>query len=205
MTKYVTLKPSQRPTIALVGEFAYADALQLVPSGEVLLEIVPEPDNPYDSRAISVRYNNKVIGYVPRGRTKTYWDTIARVAASGMTARTLGRVARHGSRTEVSIRLLAGVQALDGIQGLVPKTSSYEVPNAYIERSEDVAAEQPAGKSRWTSQPEKVLQTVNQEPANPRRKAPPSTWLPNDDYPGAQQQSAPEEKPSFWKRLFRRG
>nr|DAK57355.1 MAG TPA: HIRAN protein [Caudoviricetes sp.] len=207
MTKYVALKPSKRPTVALVGEFAYSDALQQVPSGEVWLEIVPEPDNPYDSRAISVRYNNKVIGYVPRARTKTYWNTIARVAASGMTARSMGRVARHGTRTEVSIFLLTGDQAFNRIEGgLVPESSNYLVPNAYSGPPGGDTTSQPASTSRWTTRPENVVQTVNQEPANPRRNAPPSTWLPNDnpsrDYPRTRQEKRADEKPSFWRRFF---
>ena len=192
MTKYVNLKPSKRPTIALVGEFAYADALQSIPSGEVMVEIVPEPDNPFDNRAISVRYHNRVIGYIPRNRTSTYWDTLARVSASGLTARAPGHVTRKGNRTEVSIRLLAGDKALAEAPGLIQKATDYSVPNAYTARTET--------PPRSESRPRKALRTVNQEPAEPRRNAPASTWLPNDSQP--KQEEQPAKKRSLLSRLF---
>ncbi|MDK7215227.1 HIRAN domain-containing protein [Corynebacterium pyruviciproducens] len=33
------------------------------------LELIPEPDNPYDHYAISVRYKGSIIGYIPKERT----------------------------------------------------------------------------------------------------------------------------------------
>lgn len=133
MSKFVTLKPSQRPTVAAVGEFAYKEALRRVPSGTVMLEVVPEPDNPHDNRAISVRHDGKVIGYIPRARTSTYWPVVARVAASGKVARVKGKV--HGNPStdfyEVSLYLLGSDAALAGQSGLVKKSREYDVPNAY--------------------------------------------------------------------------
>lgn len=194
MKEYVNLTPSKRPTVALVGEFAYADALQHVPSGEVLLEIVPEPDNPFDNHAISVRYRNRVIGYVPRKRTSTHWGTLARVAASGKTARTIGHVTRQGNRTEVSIHLLAGDQALTEVPSLLEKATDYLVPDAYVANSESLA--------HPTSRPQKVARTVNQEPTVPRRNVPASTWLPAPTDPQPRRDEKPPKKRSLWSKLF---
>ena len=133
MSRYVTLTPSKSPTVAAVGEFAYKEALRRAPSGEVMLEVVPEPDNPHDSRAISIRHNGNVIGYIPRDRTSTYWPVVARVAASGKIARVKGKI--YGNKAtdfyEVSLHLLSGDKALGSAAGLVPKAPNYAVPNAY--------------------------------------------------------------------------
>lgn len=133
MSDYVTLKPAQRPTVAAVGEHAYKAALRRVPTGTVMLEVVPEPDNPHDNRAISVRHNGNVIAYIPRERTSTYWPVVARVAASGKIAQVKGRVAGNPDYDfyEVSLYLLASDDALAGQTGLVKKSREYDVPDAY--------------------------------------------------------------------------
>lgn len=130
---YLDLKPSKRPTVAVVGEFAYKTTLRNLPAGIQLFELVPEPDNPYDNRAISVRKNGNVVGYIPRDRTSTYWPIIARVTASGMTPRVQGKLYKSNSNDyfEVSINLLAGESAIPKTAKLTPKASSYSVPNAY--------------------------------------------------------------------------
>ena len=78
---------SKSATVAAVGEHAYKPALRNVPGGEVWVELIPEPDNPYDSTAISVRYRGNVIAYIPRDRTNRYWNNVCRIVASGKTTR----------------------------------------------------------------------------------------------------------------------
>ncbi|WP_152427956.1 HIRAN domain-containing protein [Dietzia sp. UCD-THP] len=56
------------------------------------LELVPEPDNPYDVRAISVRYQGLVVGYFPKETTLDWWPVVARVASTGLTAAAPGRI-----------------------------------------------------------------------------------------------------------------
>lgn len=79
----------------VVGEFAYRENLKAlvrelqIPANEEAFftaELVPEPDNPHSpSRvAISVRRNDKVIGYIPEGDAETY-QQIRRVVASDLT------------------------------------------------------------------------------------------------------------------------
>lgn len=79
----------------VVGEFAYRENLKAlvhelqIPANEEAFftaELVPEPDNPHSpSRvAISVRRNDKVIGYIPEGDAESY-QQIRRVVASNLT------------------------------------------------------------------------------------------------------------------------
>lgn len=131
MLKYYDLLSSQRPTVAVVGAFAYKDALRRLPSGVQYFELVPEPDNPYDDHAISVRSRGDVVGYIPRERTSTYWPIIARITASGMTARVKGKLHKNGDYFDVSVYLLSGDKALTAESGLVAKSRSYTVPPAY--------------------------------------------------------------------------
>lgn len=131
MLKYYDLLSSQRPTVAVVGAFAYKDALRRLPSGVQYFELVPEPDNPYDDHAISVRSRGAVVGYIPRERTSTYWPIIARITASGMTARVKGKLHKNGNYFDISVYLLSGDKALTTESGLVTKSHSYTVPPAY--------------------------------------------------------------------------
>ncbi|CAB0672618.1 hypothetical protein FRC0031_00042 [Corynebacterium diphtheriae] len=131
MLKYYDLLSSQRPTVAAVGVFAYKDTLRRLPSGVQYFELVPEPDNPYDDHAISIRSRGNVVGYIPRERTSTYWPIIARITASGMTARIKGKLHKNGNYFDVSVYLLSGDKALTTESGLVAKSHSYTVPPAY--------------------------------------------------------------------------
>lgn len=180
MSGFVTLIPSKRPTVAAVGEFAYKDALRKVPDGDLLLELVPEPDNPYDPWAISVRYGGDVIAYVPRGRTSSYWQVVARVAASGKTARVKGRVVanRAADFYEVSLYLLAGDNALGNVKGLVSKSSAYDVPDAYRSEAPPSGISTPTPGSGVTF----TQAEVNAEIARRRRDNPTST--PNEKSTG---------------------
>lgn len=54
--------------------------------------LVPEPDNPHDRNAISVRINGEVVGYIGKDETKTYLKDIQRITASGHAPSTAARV-----------------------------------------------------------------------------------------------------------------
>ncbi|MCQ9367982.1 HIRAN domain-containing protein [Brevibacterium sp. 91QC2O2] len=45
--------------------------------------LVPEPDNPHDAHAISVRVGSTCIGYIPADELETWWPIVARFVASG--------------------------------------------------------------------------------------------------------------------------
>ncbi|MDC7104432.1 hypothetical protein PQG76_07920 [Corynebacterium falsenii] len=86
----------------VVGEFAYEAAIRQLsdylraPDREerfFTAELVPEPDNPHSvqGHAISVRWRNKVIGYLPEADAARY-QQIRRIVASGLTATCSGRL-----------------------------------------------------------------------------------------------------------------
>jgi hypothetical protein len=50
--------------------------------------LIPEPDNPFDANAISVRIGGHVVGYLERPVAAEYRDVIHRIAASGAVATT---------------------------------------------------------------------------------------------------------------------
>lgn len=74
LERHVQLNSAKSVTVQAVGEFAYKDTLARTPEGMFLAQLVPEPDNPYDPNAISVRYNGDVIAYIPADRTSKYWQ-----------------------------------------------------------------------------------------------------------------------------------
>lgn len=126
----ILLQASQRPTVKAVGTEFYENIR--VPETATLFEVVPEPDNPYDPNAISIRYGGQTVGYISRSRTATYLPFINRIAASGKTAIVQGRYKRDEyGFINLHLYLLATDTAIPPNVQLVPKASSYSVPNAY--------------------------------------------------------------------------
>lgn len=126
----ILLQASQRPTVKAVGTEFYENIR--VPETAMLFEVVPEPDNPYDPNAISIRYSGQTVGYISRSRTATYLPFINRIAASGKTAIVQGRYRRDEfGFINLHLYLLATDTAIPPNVQLVPKASSYSVPNAY--------------------------------------------------------------------------
>lgn len=54
--------------------------------------LVPEPDNPHDTNAVSVRVKGHVIGYQDRDAAQVYRPIFHRIAASGVVATTTARI-----------------------------------------------------------------------------------------------------------------
>lgn len=50
-----------------------------------LAALIPEPDNPFDPQAISVRVGENKVAHLPAQDAQRYWHPIARVVASGYT------------------------------------------------------------------------------------------------------------------------
>lgn len=106
--------------VELVGEFAYREAiLRALPrlpangapvEATVPVEIVPEPDNPYDRRAVSVRADGRVIGYLSRELAADYHLPVKRVVASGAVLRSNARVYAYvGFNGEAEINARVGL------------------------------------------------------------------------------------------------
>ncbi|WDF34560.1 HIRAN domain-containing protein [Arthrobacter agilis] len=62
-------------------------------------ELVPEPDNPHDANAISVRIKGRVVGYLSRDDAARFVPVLHRIAASGHTAVTSARIWATTSRS----------------------------------------------------------------------------------------------------------
>lgn len=100
--EYLRAKPDTYPNVEVAGEAwrerEITTAVGQNPRLDEEIEVnvpavlVPEPDNPHDQNAISVRVNGHVVGYVERADTKKYLKDVQRVTASGHTPATSARV-----------------------------------------------------------------------------------------------------------------
>lgn len=95
---YYDLPGAKWPNVDVVGEyFREAQILAVLgrkPKKEESLSVdavallVPEPDNPHDANAISVRIDGHVVGYLDRQEAKMWRPVFHRISASGAIART---------------------------------------------------------------------------------------------------------------------
>jgi HIRAN domain len=147
----VSLGRSEWPNVEVVGEHAYGPAIKAAlragksqitsgSDGEVeglQVELVAEPDNPYDHNAISVRWRDHVLGYLSREDAVRYGQPVRRIIASGLTVATTARIwaydngDRLQSRVTVALpepELIAPLnQAPTAITTLVPWGSAIQV------------------------------------------------------------------------------
>ena len=84
--------PATGELVDAAGESNYRKALlrhfQPVPGAGPLIEdctfeLVPEPDNPYDNTAVSIRRNDDVLGYLPAEVAEDYFPALATVSVKG--------------------------------------------------------------------------------------------------------------------------
>jgi len=121
------------PNIEVMGESNY-DAAIVAAIGkrpkvdeeiEVNLDavLVPEPDNPYDTNAISVRIKGKVVGYLEREVAPLYKPHVDRITASGHLPTTIARLwaSTRSTWDNSTVRLVSNVRlALTEPHVLVP-------------------------------------------------------------------------------------
>ncbi|WP_347110952.1 HIRAN domain-containing protein [Paenarthrobacter sp. S56] len=107
------------PNIEVVGEHAYGRGIRaaLQAGGaqvgvgrdaeieNLSVELVAEPDNPYDSNAISVRWNNNVLGYLSRDDAVRFAQPVRRVIASGLAAVASARIWGHDDGGQLRARV----------------------------------------------------------------------------------------------------
>lgn len=147
----VSLGRAEWPNVEVVGEHAYgysiraalraSNAAIAVGSDSEIeglpVELVAEPDNPYDVNAISVRWRNQVLGYLSREDAIRYAQPIGRIIASGFTAVATARVWAYdvGDRLQARVTvalpepgLIAPLnEAPAGVTTLVPWGSAIQV------------------------------------------------------------------------------
>jgi hypothetical protein len=102
----VSLGRSEWPNVEVVGEHAYGAGIRAAlrangaltarrSEGEVeglQVELIAEPDNPYDSNAISVRWKGHVLGYFSREDALRYAQPVRRIIASGFVVAATARI-----------------------------------------------------------------------------------------------------------------
>lgn len=132
-SRFIDLIPTQRPTVKVKGEYYHRDVLRNVPSGIHSLELIPEPDNPYDHYAISVRYKGSVIGYIPKERTHNYRDLIGRISAGGYIARVDAKVYKNPANDffDVSLYLSSNEKHLPDDADIPDEANWAELPRAF--------------------------------------------------------------------------
>lgn len=91
--EYILAKPDAYPNVEVAGEAwrerEITTAVGRNPRLDEEIEVnvpavlVPEPDNPHDRNAISVRVGGQVVGYIERADTKKYLKDVQRVTGFG--------------------------------------------------------------------------------------------------------------------------
>lgn len=144
MVSKVFTVPATGELIDAVGERNYQKALlrhfRPVPGAGPLLqectfELVPEPDNPYDDTAVSIRRNDDVLGYLPAEVAEDYFPVLAKVAAKGQLILASGTVwakrSAYDSGIGVNLRVdLPLVRSLATVTGGRGK-KSVKLPRTY--------------------------------------------------------------------------
>jgi hypothetical protein len=147
----VSLGRSEWPNVEVVGEHAYGKTIKAalrackastaVGSGSevegVQVELVAEPDNPYDMNAISVRWRNQVLGYLSREDAVRYAQPVRRIIASELTVATTARIWAFDSGDRLQARVTVALPepeliaplngAPGGVTTLVPWGSAIRV------------------------------------------------------------------------------
>lgn len=81
------MRPASGPLvdIVIVGEASYQPRIATIRTatneGEFAIELVPEPQNPYDKHAVAVIAGGGVVGYLPRDMA-AHWQPVLLAAAS---------------------------------------------------------------------------------------------------------------------------
>lgn len=118
----------------VAGEFYHSEAiLPLLPrlptngdpvEAELEVDLVPEKDNPHDRRAVSVRADGKVLGYLPREMAADYALPVQRIVASGARLRAAASVYAYVNQwkgePEIQVRV-----ALPDPEMMTPLNSGY--------------------------------------------------------------------------------
>ncbi|WP_437774014.1 HIRAN domain-containing protein [Arthrobacter sp. KNU40] len=147
----VSLGRSEWPNVDVVGEHAYSTAIKaslraskgpmaVARDGEaegVRVELVAEPDNPFDQNAVSVRWRNQVLGYLSREDAIRYAQPIRRIIASGLAAAATARIWAYDGGDRLQARVTVALpepeliaplnEAPAGVTTLVPWGSAIQV------------------------------------------------------------------------------
>jgi hypothetical protein len=112
-------------------------------------ELVPEPDNPHDNRAVSVRVRGYCIGYLDREQAREYFDLVSAFVSSGVVPTVRVRIwavtrfvrARNQDEVKSSVRI-----ALPPMSALRPDNTAPTAPYFLIPRGRSI---QVTGESEY--------------------------------------------------------
>lgn len=124
---------AQTGVLHVVGESNYQDALAATVDQHgraVMAQLVAEPSNKYDRRAIRVDVGGRTVGYVPRDTTDVWHPVLASLNGQPATARAI--VNGGGSGYFFGIVVLAAASAFDRRRGFLygHKQVVMQVPKA---------------------------------------------------------------------------
>ncbi len=102
--------------VEIAGESHYQDALIRLAAGtspgepvRCVATLVPEPESPFDPRAIAVRIDGLHVGYLTRADARRWGPALAVLARRGLQpqvrARIVGGRIRNGSREMLGVRI----------------------------------------------------------------------------------------------------
>ena len=133
---------AKRYSVGIVGESNYQAAIAELREGEHV-ELVPEPDNPHDPRAISVRDGEgAVIGYIPRA----HWLTAALLdEGKPYTARVERIEGGDRERPSRGVVLDVAIGVGKAASPAVSAHSATDVPEGRLGLSPDIDAKRLAG------------------------------------------------------------
>ena len=75
-----------------IGSEYYPDAWESLLDNRLNVELIPEPQNPYDKNAIAVTINNEIVGHLTRSVAREYFSCITKLNNGGYTLKVDGEV-----------------------------------------------------------------------------------------------------------------
>ena len=78
--------------INTIGSEYYPEAWNAVTDGEIIVELIPEPQNPYDSNAVAVTTKNEILGHLTRTQAEHYSSAITQLNEAGYSLQVTGEV-----------------------------------------------------------------------------------------------------------------
>lgn len=105
---------------------------------ERVVELVPEPDNPYDSNAISVRYENQVLGYIAAEQAPDFLPLVTTVIKARRVPTVAADIWAVKRNTRNGIRIYSNVRINLSPELEVPENNAPSRPYSIIPRGRTV-------------------------------------------------------------------
>lgn len=146
MSDYMLLSKSGRYTMEVVGCYHYPDGQRQVREQAKVdngswdkpwltnFQVIPEPDNPHEDHALSVRHDGVLVGYISMEKNRAWWPAITNIVANGRTPVAKGKVEFWGADPtfRITLQMANPKYAVSGISGPVAmERGGNKVPGAY--------------------------------------------------------------------------